>query len=80
MNFCYDMLLGVKIGFVLNIVFIYLVFFKLEDIVVVFNYNVIWNWFYLDMVVYGCYNMMVWVYMKEKGYMLFIEDGDMEIL
>ncbi|MGE6631887.1 glycoside hydrolase family 1 protein [Bacillus sp. NPDC077027] len=80
MSLCHRLLPEAKIGPAPNIALIYPSTSKPEDILAAANYNAIRNWLYLDMAVYGRYNNLAWAYMKEKGILPVIEDGDMDIL
>ncbi len=78
MELCHTMLPNAKIGSAPNISLIYPASCKPEDILAAQNFNAIRNWFYLDMVVFGRYNDLVWAYLQENDALPTMEDGDMD--
>lgn len=77
---CHKMCDGGKIGPAVNITAVYSEMCNPADVIAADNWESIRCWLYLDIVVYGRYNSLVWAYLQEKGYAPVIEDGDMELL
>lgn len=69
-----------KIGPAPNISLIYPLSCKPDDIMAAFNYNALRNWLYLDVAVWGRYNVAVWRYLEENECVPEIVEGDMEIM
>ncbi len=69
-----------KIGPAPNISPAYPATCKPKDYIAALNAAAIRNWLYLDLAVYGTYNMTAWSYLEDKGYAPEIKEGDMEIL
>ena len=80
MKLCHEMCPNAKIGPAPNISAIYPNSCKPEDILAADTFSAIRNWLYLDMAVYGEYNATVWNYMRKKGILPEIKEGDMEIM
>lgn len=80
MKLCHEMCPNSKIGPAPNISEVYPESSKPEDFLAAQNLNSIRNWLYLDAAVYGKYNPIAWSYMKEKGLIPQMEEGDLDIL
>lgn len=80
MALCHQMLPQAKIGPAPNISLVYPASCKPKDILAAQNYNALRNWLYLDMVVYGRYNHLVWAYLKEHDALPEFADEDEEVL
>lgn len=80
MKMCHDMLPNAKIGPAPNIALTYAASSSPEDNLAAQYVNAIRNWIYLDLAVWGKYNVVALDYIKDNGYVLDIEEGDMEIL
>lgn len=80
MVLCHRLAPKAKIGPAPNIMSIYAASCKPEDYLAKLNAAAYRNWLYLDMAVYGRYNMTVWNYLKQHGAQPEIREGEMEIL
>lgn len=77
---CHEIVECSKIGPAPNITAIYPEKCNPADVIASDNWESIRCWLYLDIAVYGRYNNIAWAYLKEKGYIPEIYNGDMEII
>lgn len=80
MELCHEIIPDAKIGPAPNIIAVYPKTCAPEDVIAADNWEAIRNWLYLDVAVKGEYNPLAWAYMKEKGLVPQMEEGDMELL
>ncbi|BCN31707.1 glycoside hydrolase family 1 protein [Anaeromicropila herbilytica] len=80
MKLLHSMVPEAKIGPAPNIAYVYPKSCNPKDIIASQNFNAIRNWLYLDMAVYGRYNVVAWNFMQKKGLTPEILEGDMEAL
>ena len=80
MQICHQMLPEAKIGPAPNIALVYAASSKPEDVIASQNFNAIRNWLYLDAVVYGVYNNLVWSYLEENDATPEVTEEDLAIM
>ncbi|MBF0580408.1 glycoside hydrolase family 1 protein [Erysipelotrichaceae bacterium RD49] len=80
MVLCHEMLPEAKIGPAPNISLVYPATCKPEDVIAAQNFNAIRNWLYLDAVVYGVYNHIVWDWLEQNDALPTFAPGDEDAL
>lgn len=80
MILCHKLAPKAKIGPAPNILSIYAASCKPEDYLAKLNAEAYRNWLYLDIAVFGQYNLAVWKYLENQNATPDIREGEMELL